>query len=248
MGDNNKRDTDDVKVTQKELDDIFLILRNVQNQMQTYEEYQVQSYKWNMQHHSNIKKIMDSLNRISSVLQIKTGADQVIQIQPTEDESLITFPKRVYANKSKEGNKYENKEKGILEKRRKVESFHDAIMSASYRHDYCILPTLLLDISTQKFSELQESSAEMLLPIAASWLSGISPDKISIALAYLYEAYQRFPIIFTKSENMATVKRAAKVISDMDKKGVVGLPLSKEELDELETILLQSIAPSSKIQ
>jgi len=276
MGD-NKKANGEVKITDQEFDDVFHILRGLQEKLLKYEEYQIQSYKWNLQHHTNIKKIMDSLNRISSAIHSKMGADNLVQIKPTEDDSLFITPKKAHRlddlthdNKeegvefltrndnikekgadftSKSRNLFESKADifevptGRMEKRMKVENFHDNVLRN--RVNLMRLEELLSDISIDKFSELRETSAEILLPIAVVWLSGTEVERINIALAYLWETCSRFPKIFVKIDNRTAVKRAASAIGELPRKLTTRdeVPLTEDELAELKAFLTRSSAP-----
>eukprot|EP00026_Physarum_polycephalum_P013329 Phypoly_transcript_13718.p1 GENE.Phypoly_transcript_13718~~Phypoly_transcript_13718.p1 ORF type:complete len:115 (+),score=12.85 Phypoly_transcript_13718:156-500(+) len=84
----SKKMGDSVSMTKAELQEIMVVLKNIEQKNAKIEEYQTLSYKWNLQHHENLKKVMETLNQISKFLKGNLHPDELTSIAPVDNMSI----------------------------------------------------------------------------------------------------------------------------------------------------------------
>lgn len=60
----------------------------MKSQQERLKQFQTTSYKWNVQHHKNLLKIIDGINQLMTSVSKLTG-DQMELIHPIQDSTLM---------------------------------------------------------------------------------------------------------------------------------------------------------------
>eukprot|EP00996_Jenningsia_fusiforme_P003965 NODE_4764_length_764_cov_122.383217_g4416_i0.p1 GENE.NODE_4764_length_764_cov_122.383217_g4416_i0~~NODE_4764_length_764_cov_122.383217_g4416_i0.p1 ORF type:complete len:199 (+),score=35.97 NODE_4764_length_764_cov_122.383217_g4416_i0:68-664(+) len=150
---------------------VLAVLKSIQLQNRRIADFQQNSYNWHLQHHANIKKLMQAVDEISSHLEASP------RMEAQEDPALYMGP-------------------GIDLGR--SQNLHEAVMCLSQSSsltDPQLVALVHVAVNQNRFDELRDSSFRKILPLLCIMLQ----DKPSIRAAFLvlYKGAFQFPHVFS---------------------------------------------------
>jgi len=159
---------------------ILFTLRTLQLQNKKLSNYQEISYRWHLQHHNNLKKIIMSLNHLNKSLESLASKNgqlkkhQALMIEADEDEKLLSSEFQNYDNDcpTQESMKGSAKSRSSVERNyselqketyqsplssrmEQLESFHDFVISFKDDIFSITLENALLCMNNEQFQQLQ---------------------------------------------------------------------------------------------
>jgi len=132
-----------------------------------------------------LKKIITALNRLSEVVQEKTGMKTYSVVIDEDPELIGVDPIISYTNNS----------------------FHEFVMAFKKNINSEELAKQLENISNTQFNELRDESVTLILPLLAKWLSDSEISRKGVAIVFLWEASRKFRNVFSIPSSKDSIKK-----------------------------------------
>ncbi|PRP78272.1 hypothetical protein PROFUN_09194 [Planoprotostelium fungivorum] len=213
------------KTQEDELIGVLFTLKTVQVQMRKLLKYQESSYAFHVQHHSNLKKIIASVNQLGRCLNGQGTPD--IRIDIVEDPQLLSgFPSLTTEPKMARPLVDDSLHSFLLNHR-------DNITSKQ------VADRILSTMTASSFQQLNEESIQVLIPLMALWLKSRPGNQLAFALVALYESMKNFPNAFLRV-NATVLTSCIEVLEGKIREAWSGggsVPLSIDELEYMRDFL-----------
>ncbi|KAL0216402.1 hypothetical protein P9112_008586 [Eukaryota sp. TZLM1-RC] len=227
-------------------DDLTKTLDNLREQNRRMAKHQEASYKWHLQHHTNLKNVITALNRLGELLNEKlVGVDNGLVVQ--EDKDLLAVAQEPFSNNQMltslppthepihvpeaTPNNYE-----VHRTPSTTMNLHQLVLKYQHNLHNEEFQNRLRNVNEEEFNTLQELSTEIILPLIASWLE--SQTSRMAGVIYLYESAMKFPQLFTRLTHRSLVKQFRDIVTRICSEPY-DYGLSREELQMLVTFLTE---------
>ncbi|GAM22886.1 hypothetical protein SAMD00019534_060610 [Acytostelium subglobosum LB1] len=170
------KDVSLVEVTPKQLHELQLDIENINLQLKRLFQFQEQTYRWNMKHHENMKKIIKSFNVLNNIMRQdsnESSSSSGVSTSRSQETKQLADKRRKNDTKSTNIVFYEKANPSSRDSGQD-NNFNQEVIDLYKRYGPVSeeLQQLLSDLDYSLFVQLKEESMEIILPVLLKWIKG----------------------------------------------------------------------------